>query len=97
MGAYFFGLAVGLFMIEGLEKSDSEKSGEANFAKAIRRNNNLQLVMQVAGLGLMITTYLLIIPYLDIKTSDDTPYAYLVLVPFFFIVGLAIFMLPSFW
>jgi hypothetical protein len=45
----------------------------------------------------MLTTYLLIIPYLDIKTADDKPYAYLIIVPFFFLVGLAIFMLPSFW
>lgn len=45
----------------------------------------------------MLATYLLIIPYLDIKSSYDTPYAYVVLVPFFFLVGLAAFMLPSFW
>jgi hypothetical protein len=45
----------------------------------------------------MLTNYLLIIPYLAYDNDDKKPYAYLVLVPFFFIVGLAIFILSSFW
>jgi len=41
--------------------------------------------------------YLLIIPYLGFDSSNKQPYAYLIIVPFLFIVGLALFVLPSFW
>jgi hypothetical protein len=45
----------------------------------------------------MIAMYIQIIAYLSLDASNKQPYAYLITVPFFFIVGLAIFMLPSFW
>jgi hypothetical protein len=46
----------------------------------------------------MLTTYLLIIPYLNVNNSESQkkPYSYLILGPFFFIVGLALFMISSF-
>lgn len=45
----------------------------------------------------MLTNYLLIIPYLSYDNEDTQPYSFVVLVPFFFIVGLAIFIVSSFW
>lgn len=101
MGAFFFGLMFGFFMIEGLEKVESEnesgKNIEANIAKNVRRTGAVQIGLQVIGFALMLTNYLLIIPYLSFEADDITPYAYLILVPFFYIVGLALFILPSFW
>lgn len=45
----------------------------------------------------MLLAWLLIIPYLSLDASNKQPYAYLILVPLTFIVGLSLFMIPSFW
>lgn len=45
----------------------------------------------------MVLLYLLIIPYLSLDASNKQPYGFLMMAPLFFVVGLALFVLPSFW
>lgn len=63
----------------------------------MRKTSILQIVLQTVGSLLMLLNFLLIIPYLDKNSSNKKPYAYLIFSPFFFIVGLALFLLPSLW
>lgn len=55
------------------------------------------MVLQVVGFAIMITTYLLIIPFLGENSQTTGAYVYLMLVPLLFIYGLGMFILPSFW
>lgn len=73
------------------------RTKESLLAKVIRREKKWQIGLHVLGFAVMVTNYLLIIPYLDEAYENKQPYAYLMLAPFFFIVGLALFILPSFW
>ena len=97
MGAFFFGLLIGLIAIEGLEKLDDGKTFEYKLAKNVKRSNSIQYIMQFVGLFLIVLTYLLIIPYLDPSNTSQTPYFYIVMAPLGFLVGLALFTMPSFW
>ncbi len=56
--------------------------------------------MHIVGLGLMITMFLLIIPYLPLAApgeNRDEAHAYIVLAPFGFLCGLMFFLLPCLW
>jgi hypothetical protein len=64
MGAFYFGLMYGLFLIEGLEKTENIRPYESKFAKKVRKSAIIQIVLQILGLGLMVLNFLLIIPYL---------------------------------
>jgi hypothetical protein len=81
LSPYFLGLMFGLFINEGLEKTEGdERPPEHKIAKSIRRNPNIQMIMHIVGLSLMIATYLLIIPYLPLAEKDevrDSAYGYL--------------------
>lgn len=66
-------------------------------AKKIRRTSVLQVFLQTFGSILMLLNFLLIIPYLNKDAENKKPYGYLIFSPFFFIIGLALFILPSFW
>ena len=97
MGAFFFGLTVGLVAIEGLEKLDNEKTAEYNAAKIVKRSAIAQYILQVLGLFFMLLCYLLIIPYHSTESSSKRPYFYMVMAPLGFLLGLSLFTLPSFW
>lgn len=98
MGAFFTGLMLGLMIIEGLEKNAEEgKTKEYELAKKIKRSSGVQTFMQIFGLAIMVTTYLMIIPYLGESNNSEGTYVYLILVPLLFLYGFAIFILPSFW
>lgn len=56
--------------------------------------------MQAAGCGLMLTMWLLIIPYLPVAVpgeSRSSAYGYIVLAPFGYLIGLMLFLLPCLW
>lgn len=55
------------------------------------------MILHLVGLAIMITTYLLIIPYLGDSNNDEGTYVYLILAPLFFIYGLGVFILPNFF
>lgn len=53
--------------------------------------------MHFVGFGLMLLTYLLIIPYLPVVEAGDKREAarhYVALAPFGFLIGLIVFLLP---
>jgi hypothetical protein len=66
MAPFYFGLIFGLFLIEGLEKSDTLRPYESVLARKIRKNGLLQLILQIFGTILMLLNFLLIIPYLNL-------------------------------
>jgi uncharacterized membrane protein YadS len=74
---------------------------ERNLAKKMGNSAQMQTIMHVVGFVGMLTCFLLILTLLipDRSTKDDQTgaYVYLLTVPMFFIIFLAIFLLPSFW
>ena len=99
MGAFFFGLFLGLFMVEGLGKG-SDKAFEESLAKKVRSSSKLQYFLHFFGLALMIMSYSLVALYFNVNPNDGPntdSYGYLILVPLVFLFGLALFILPSFW
>lgn len=60
-----------------------------------------QYIMHFVGITVMVLTYLLISPYLgvitDPKIDQTSAYLYLSLIPLSFLIGLTLFILPSFW
>jgi hypothetical protein len=55
------------------------------------------VALHVLGFGVMLLTYLLIIPYLPVAAPDETrtaAYGYIVFAPFGFLLGLSLFLLP---
>ena len=76
---------------------DDGKTFEYKLAKNVKRSNAIQYGMQLFGLVFIVWTYLSIIPYLDPSNTSQTPYFYMVMAPFGFLIGLALFTMPSFW
>jgi membrane protein CcdC involved in cytochrome C biogenesis len=69
-------------------------------AKNVRRKVWVQNLLHSIGIAIMISAYLLIIPFLSITNSSQdqsNAYTYLILAPFLFLIGLVLFILPSFW
>lgn len=69
------------------------------FVKAIRKSTNFQVILHLLGLGLMLMGMLLIIPYLSVAAPQDkraSAHSYLSFVPFVFLIGLNMFLLPCF-
>jgi len=63
----------------------------------MRKKPALQIGLHLAGLAIMIVTYLLIIPYLKVAEPKETrpeAYPYIVFNPLGFLIGLLMFLLP---
>ena len=100
MWPYFLGLILSLIANEGNEKEGDNESNEHALAKTVRRNHTLQLGMQGSGCALMLSMWLLIIPYLPVAAPGENrsgAYGYIVFAPFGYLLGLTLFLLPCFW
>jgi len=73
---------------------------EYKIAKKVRREGCIQYTLQIIGLACMIFTFSIIGAFLDIpeKNADQTSaYIFISFGSLLFIVGLFLFVLPSFW
>ena len=99
MAPYAFGFMLALFVNESIEKSEGGSDNNYKIVNTIRSNEKIQILLHFGGFALMLLTYLLIIPYLAIAKPGEErtqAYAYLVLSPFGFLLGLGLFLLPCF-
>lgn len=69
MGAFFFGLFLGLFIIEGLGKG-SDKPFEESLSKRVRSSSKLQYFLHFFGLALMIMSYSLVALYFNVNPNN---------------------------
>ena len=99
MGSFFFGLFVGLFILEGFGK-ENVTTFEERLAKKVRKSTKFEYLLHFLGLSLILITYSLVALYFGaspFEKPSESSYAYLILVPLTFLIGLTLFMLPSFW
>lgn len=90
----------GFLVIEGLEKVEGKaRTAEYKMAKKIRKSKAINTTMCILGAALMITILSLISMYFDRHSSPSktSSYFFITLTPTIFLIGFALFLLPSLW
>ena len=93
MGSFFFGLFIGLFILEGFGRENAANF-EEKVAKAIRKSTKIEHILHFLGFSLVVISYSLVALYFNtspLEPFSNSSRAYLILVPLTFLIGLTYF------
>ncbi len=100
-GAFYFGLIFAFMIIEGLEKVQGKsRTAEYKLAKKVRKSKMAQNILYGLGASIMIIVMSMVALYFDRDNRvahKTSAYWFLTLSPPAFLLGFAMFVLPSFW
>ena len=66
----------------------------------MRKSSKIQYILHFIGFAIICVTYSMIALFFDVGPLDDpstSSYCYLIFTPLAFLIGLTLFILPSFW